>query len=383
MAIAETVLWAGMFYSFPALLLTWETDLGWSKTTLSGAFTLSLVIFAILAPFVGRLIDQGLGRWVLVFSAVFGAASLVGLSFVTTVWQFYLAWAALGVAMACGLYEACFSVITYFTGERARRAITLVTLVAGLAGTVSFPLVHALTRYDGWRLAVLALAALQILIAAPLCWIGIGAANKLQTGREHHTRHAPIRSGSVLGKGLFWLLAITYGAMALDHGLLLTHLLPLLDEKGVQASVAVLAAAMIGPMQVTGRVVMMMVERWVSMQAIAVGSLIAMAIAAASLLGVAGGLGLLVVFVVVHGAGYGVTSIARPVITAEFLGRENFGQVSGMLAMPYWIVIAVAPTLAALLWESGGYDVVIIVALCATIVGLVAMLLASRIHRRS
>jgi len=83
LAIAETIVWAAMFYSFPALILEWERSLGWSKTELSGAFTLSLVTSAVLAPVVGRLIDRGLGRYVYTGCALLGAVLLALLSRVT------------------------------------------------------------------------------------------------------------------------------------------------------------------------------------------------------------------------------------------------------------------------------------------------------------
>ena len=61
LAIAETLVWAGYYYSFPAMLLFWESDLGWSRTELTFAFTASLIVSAILAPVSGRLIDRGRG----------------------------------------------------------------------------------------------------------------------------------------------------------------------------------------------------------------------------------------------------------------------------------------------------------------------------------
>ena len=62
LAVAETLVWAALYYLFPALLLEWERDLGWSKTELAGALTLALVISALLGPVTGRLIDRGFGR---------------------------------------------------------------------------------------------------------------------------------------------------------------------------------------------------------------------------------------------------------------------------------------------------------------------------------
>jgi hypothetical protein len=54
-AISQTLAWATCFYSFPAFLPIWETQLGFSKTSLTGAYTLSLIVAAIFAPFVGDL----------------------------------------------------------------------------------------------------------------------------------------------------------------------------------------------------------------------------------------------------------------------------------------------------------------------------------------
>jgi MFS family permease len=132
LAIAETIVWAAMFYSFPALILEWERSLGWSKTELSGAFTLSLLTSAVLAPVVGRLIDRGLGRYVYTGCALLGAVLLALLSRVTELWQFYVVWLGLGVAMSGALYEACFAILTRAMGTMAKRAITLVTLMSWL-----------------------------------------------------------------------------------------------------------------------------------------------------------------------------------------------------------------------------------------------------------
>ena len=88
---------------------------------------------------------------------------------------------------------------------------------------------------------------------------------------------------------------------------------------------------------------------------------------------------LIVSFVVLHGAGYGVTSIVRPVTTAEFLGRKNFGLIAGLLAVPFLGAGAASPTIAALVWEQVGYDGVIWLAATASIVGLVSLLIAAMI----
>ena len=108
LAIAQTLIWAGIYYMFPALLRHWEQDFGWSKTELALAFTSALIISALVAPFAGRLIDLDHGRKVLAIGSFCGGLLVALLAWVEHFWQFYLIWLALGVVMACALYEACF-----------------------------------------------------------------------------------------------------------------------------------------------------------------------------------------------------------------------------------------------------------------------------------
>ena len=382
LAIAETIVWAAMFYSFPALILEWERSLGWSKTELSGAFTLSLVTSAVLAPVVGRLIDHGLGRYVYTGCALLGAVLLALLSRVTELWQFYVVWLGLGVAMSGVLYEACFAILTRSMGTMAKRAITLVTLVAGFAGTVSFPSAYVLVGFVGWRGAVLTFAIAVAVVAAPLIWRGCRLAEE---GREAQAHQPSSRTGEVLRilrNPIYWLLAISFAMIALEHGVLLTHLLPILDERGIHGETAILAASMIGPMQVAGRLAMMAAERHVSILGIAMVCYAALGIAALSLLGTSAIPALLVAFVLFQGSGYGVTSIVRPVVTAEFLGRANFGVISGLLALPFIMATAASPTIAAFVWERGGYDRVILLALAASGIGLLSLLSAASLSAR-
>ena len=124
---------------------------------------------------------------------------------------------------------------------------------------------------------------------------------------------------------------------------------------------------------------MMASERHVSTLVIASACYIAMATAAISLLGSGAVPMLLVTFVVFQGAGYGVTSIIRPVVIAELLGRMNFGLVAGLLAVPFLAATAASPTVAALVWQVGGYNLVIIVATTASALGLLSLLTAAKL----
>ena len=146
-AVAETLVWAAYYYSFAAFFPTWEAELKFSKPVLTGAFTMALIVAAFAAPLVGRLIDFGHGKSLFSGGALVAGVLLLLLSQVTEVWQFYLIWFGIGLAMSSSLYEACFAIITYTMGLEARRAITYVTLIAGFASTISFPGAHILIKF--------------------------------------------------------------------------------------------------------------------------------------------------------------------------------------------------------------------------------------------
>lgn len=381
LALAQTIVWAAMYYSFPALLPEWEQDLGWSKTELSLAFTASLVATALLAPMAGRLIDRGAARLIHPGGALAGAALLVLLSRVTELWQFFAVWLAMGVAMSVCLYEAAFAIITVTVGKRAREAITAVTLIAGFAGTVSFPSAHFLAGLFGWRGAVLAFAAAIVLLAIPLMLWGLRLLGRHQTAEDDPVAAGPGDTGdraAVTRRPAFWLLGFAFGTIGLSHGMILAHLLPILADRGIAEGIAVFAASMIGPMQVFGRIVMLATEKKVNIFGVAVACYLGMAAGSLALLMAGAAPWLVAAFVLLHGSGYGTASIVRPVLTAEVLGRRRFGVIAGMLAIPFMGGFAIGPTMAALLWGAGGYDLVVGIAVAVIAAGLAAVAAARR-----
>jgi MFS family permease len=380
LAIAQTIVWAGLFYAFPALILRWETEFGWAKAELTGAVTLSIGLSAVCSPLAGRLIDRGLGARVLAGGALAGGVCIGLLGLVETLWQFYLLWALIGIATGFCLYDACFAVVVRARGKGARRPITLITLVAGLAGTLSFPLAHGVAEAFGWRASCFAFALLILLFGLPLMWQGV---RRLEAAAEDP--EMPLASGpdeghatSFLRRPAFWLLAIAFALLGLNHSAILNHFLPMLAERGIPDGMAVFAAAMIGPMQVAGRLAMMAVERHVSNRGITIACFLSVSLATVSLISASLVPMMLVPFVILQGSGHGVTSIMKPLVIGDILGRANFGAISGSQAMIFKLTVAAAPFVGALLWELGDYDLVLGVMLTAALAGLALFLLAAR-----
>ncbi|MCR9139337.1 MAG: MFS transporter [Alphaproteobacteria bacterium] len=385
LAAGQMIVWAGLFYSFAALLLIWETSLGWSKTELAVGFTIALLVAASASPLTGRIIDAGFGRLLLGGSALFGAFALALLAMVRDQTMFLVVWALIGLAHAGCLYEPCFAFVTRTMGTSARAAITRITLCAGFASALAFPLGAWLSATLGWRGAVIIFATGVAVLGVPLL---VAGASLLQ--RNGETAHnAPPRATSraavraAMGRREFWLLAIAFPLIALNHGILLNHVIPILVDRGLTEAMAVTVASLIGPAQVAGRLAMMRFDHRVSAVALSVVAFAGLSLAAGVLF-LAGTTPLLAfVFAATQGATYGVTYILKPVITAESLGTTGFGGISGLLAVPNLAAFAVAPFIGAALWQFGGYSTAIAAAGLAALLGLAAIAILAVMMRRS
>lgn len=379
LAIGQTLIYAGCYYSFPALLPELAAGTGWSKATLALGPTLGFLIMAGLTVVTGRLVDRGLGGEMLIWGPVLVAVGVLGLALAPTPAVWLLSWALIGVAQAGCLYETCFAFLTRRLGDDARAAITRVTLVAGFAGTLAFPLGHWVGRVLGGQGGMLVFAALALLAVPCNIW----AVRSLRRRERAGATPAPTPPGTLqvaLKKPAFWIIAAAFTAIYLNHGILLTYVLVLFADRGAAPGLAALAAASIGPAQVAGRLILLAAGARVSTgQAtkVAAGGIVA----AGMILWAAGMAPILIfAFALAQGAGAGLMSILRPVLIAEVLGRSGFGVISGAVAVAPILASAAAPSVGAGLLALGGPDLVY--AACLVLAGLGLALVIVLLARR-
>src|ERR1700733_615241 len=169
----QTPAWASSYY-LPAILADpIGRDLGVSSNWIFAAFSGSLVISALLGPRVGRQIDLFGGRPVLSMSNLTLAVGLALLGATYSIPVLVVAWLLLGVGMGLGLYDAAFATLGRIYGDNARRAITGITLLAGFASTIGWPLTAWGLDAIGWRNTCFAWAAAHVVLGLPLNLFGI------------------------------------------------------------------------------------------------------------------------------------------------------------------------------------------------------------------
>lgn len=378
--VAQTVIWASIFYSFPALVLRWQAEFGWTTTTIMGAFSLAIAMQGLAAPAFGRLIDRGSAPLSFPLGALAGAACLIAMTQVTGPVGFYGVWATMGMAMGLTLYDPCFSLVTRARGPRARHAITAITLAAGFASTLAYPLTAIVSDLAGWRAALWTLAGLVLVVNLPLARFAAVKLEQEVADQAAMTPDAPVTDGPAPNQlPGFWWLAMGFALAALGTGIVMSHLFPMMAALGVTGSMAVLAGSMIGPSQVAGRVLLMLSGTRFSAMTMSVTALLAVALAALFLGAAAWWAVLVFAFAIAQGLGYGLTSILRPVVTRDVLGQAQFGRIAGAVARPSLLAFAVAPGVAAILADTMGYGAVIAVCAAAPLAGALCLLRLRRL----
>jgi MFS family permease len=193
LALGQTLTYAGCLYAFPALLPELEEGTGWGKATLALGPTLGFLIMAGLTVLTGRLVDRGLGGEMLVWGPVLVALGVLGLGLAPSPAVWLLAWAVIGVGQAGCLYETLFAFLTRRLGTGARAAITRVTLVAGFAGTLAFPLGHWAGERLGGQGGMLVFAGV-VLLAVPC---NLWAVRSLRRRERAEVEHRPAPPGTL------------------------------------------------------------------------------------------------------------------------------------------------------------------------------------------
>lgn len=358
LALGQTLGYACFFYIFAALVLVWQRVLPWGDGVLALGPLLAIGVTAALSPQVGRWVDRGHALRLMGFGTVLGAASLALLALATHPAIYLLAFAGLGAAASATLYEVCFALLIRRFGVEARGPITRVTLVAGLASTLAFPAGAGLAAAFGWQVAVWVAVAVVLGLMLPLQLWG---AHHLGGGRRKDT--PPPRTGAawsaILARpGVLGLMAL-FALLNLDHWMLVSLIRPILADLGVSEARAVLAAALIGPAQVLGRLALMAAGARLNTRIAARLTVLAMLAGPLFLLLSGGGALLVFAFALAQGAAMGILTILKPLMISEVNGPADYAASAAAISLPAMLSTAVAPLLGTWIMGQGGPEALI------------------------
>ena len=379
LAVGETVAWAGLYYIFPAALLRWDTTFEWGIEKLSVGFSIALICSALSGIFAGRLIDRGHSRKLMPISVLLGGILLCLVPHVTQIWHFYVGWGAIGITLSGCLYEPCFSFLTKNYQDKARKPIIMVTLIAGFASTLCYPCFSWLSESFGWHTAIYVFAISTCIICVPSFLYGTSLEHT--TISPETTKQDPFRAvtSSVIINPVFWGIFLVFIALALNHGMIVSQIFPLLQSRELSNNYVVFFAACIGPMQVIGRLILFSAEnlmgRNISALKICALCLVCLFVASSILYKGSTSVVIIAIFIILQGGPHGLISIVRPIMTAEFMGRLNFGLISSMIAFGAVWGSAIAPAISGSISERLGYDSMMVATATVALMGLGCLIL--------
>lgn len=346
LGVTQTLAWASTYYLPAVFADPISAELHLSRSWFFGIFSAALLLSGLLGPLAGRAIDRHGGRDVLAATSLVFAAGLAVLSQASGVAGLAAGWAVIGIGMGFGLYEAAFATVAGLYGRDARNAITGITLFAGFASTVGWPASTFLIDTVGWRGACLAWAGLHLLLGLPL--------NRLLVPKSRVAVVEP-PSAAAAPAGVPWtmiILAGVFGATWFVSTAMAAHLPRLLEALGSTSTAAVFAASLVGPAQVAARLIEFSLLRRASslLSARLATALHPLGAVLLALIGPAAA----IPFVILHGAGNGMLTIARGTMPLALFGATGYGLRTGILAAPARVLQGGAPLLFGLVLDRGG-----------------------------
>ncbi|MGH7156048.1 MAG: MFS transporter [Acetobacteraceae bacterium] len=377
LGFTQTLAWATTFYMPTVIVGPAAASLLASPTVLLGGFSWSLLVAGLASPLVGRRIEQAGGRGVLALGMLAMGGGLLLLAALPSVIGWWLGWTVIGGGMALGLYDASFATVGRLLGSEARPVIVGVTLMAGFASTVGWPMGVGLVHAIGWRGTLAVYAVILFAVNLPLILLLVPKASG--SGRPVTDPGAEMTQPSH-ASAMLVLLAAFFSIRAGVSAVVSVHVLRLFHGLGMSAGAGVAVAALFGPSQVFGRMLEWVFARRLDpFTSSVLGAILLPVGVAALLVGAAPA-----AFAVGYGMSNGILTISRGTLPMHLFGTRGYATRLGRLALPALLAQALTPTAVTpliLAWPAtmvfAGLGVAALVALAC----LLSLALPTRIAR--
>lgn len=345
LGLTQVVGYGTLYYSFGALAPSMAQDLGWSVEWVYGALSASLLIGGLVAPISGAWADRFGAARVMAWGSIAAALALVACAVAPERISFVAGLVAIEMASALVLYATAFAALAQVTGSDARRRITHLTLIAGFASTIFWPLTTLLHENYTWREVYLIFAVVNLTICLPIhIWLA-------RHTRRHLAKDTTAAAGPTVApqhlaprerRRAFSLMLLGFALLGFVSSAILVHMVPLLATLGF-GSAAVLITTLFGPAQVLSRLINMQFGRNLPQPALAMLAATLMPLAlfvlTMSVPWSAGG----VAFAILFGLGSGLSSIVLGTLPLALFGTAGYGRRLGWVSSARLAVSAFAP----------------------------------------
>jgi MFS family permease len=386
LGVTQVIGYGTVYYSFAILAADIARDFGWPVSWLYGAFSAALLAGGFAAPLTGRRIDRHGAGLVMAVGSATSALALAAMALAPGPIGFVAALIALEICSTLMLYDAAFAALVQTCGKDARLRITHLTLIAGFASTIFWPLTTWLDGRFDWRLILGLFAAINLVVCLPihgaLARATRGAAPERPTEQSPAGTAPPPAAPEAGSRRIFVLVALGFALSGMVLSAILAQMVPVLAGLGLGGS-ALLVSTLFGPAQVLVRFVNMVfgVRRsplFVTILAMAMfpAAMLCLAVTAPAVAGAA-------VAAVLLGFGSGLKSIVQGTLPLALFGSASYGARLGSLALVRQFMAAGAPFAFAASLEGLGATVSLGLAALTGLLGVGCFLEILRLRGRS
>lgn len=356
LGLTQIIGYGTLYYSFSILAPGMARDFGWTQEWVFAVFSAALLIGGLAAPSIGRRIDRHGAGAMMALGSLVAALSLVLCGLAPDRLTFVAGMIVMEIASAFVLYNAAFAALVQITPQSGQKSITHLTLIAGFASTLFWPITTELHAHLTWRQVYLAFAVLHLVACLPFhCWLARAMNADRRGGKDRAGAVAAIAGSVASGdrRRAFTLMGLGFALEGFVLSALLVHMVPLLSAVGLGAS-AVLVGTLFGPAQVFSRFINMLAGRGLSQLVLAVISAAFLVAGLSTLLVSAPWIWGAAAFAILFGLGSGLTSIVQGSLPLALFGSEGYGALLGKISSIRLIVSALAPFVFSVLMARFG-----------------------------
>lgn len=384
----QVIGWGTSFSAMPIFGTPIAGDLGLAREWVFGGITVMLLVSALVAPRIGRLVDRMGARHIMVAGSLIAAVAMLIQSFAFDLITYMAGWVVVGIATPMMLGNAAMPGLVQVVGPNARTAITSLMLISGLTSTIFLPFNAYLLGTIGWRQAYLVFALLHLVVCAPLHWLALRprAPETSATSSSGPTKPAPPPDG-LLDAGhrrqAFILMAIWFCTEGLITWGLYLQVIDVLIASGLTMTQAISVWAIVGPCQSLARLGELISGGKHSILTTTLLASLAVSLSFLALLPMGVSLTTAVAFCVCMGLGHGLFAVARNTLPLILFGSREFGTYIGLLTVPQNIVNAAAPIIFAAVISRLSPEWALWIAAISAWIGFVSVIFLVRFCRKA
>jgi MFS family permease len=384
LGVVELTCWGALIYTFSVFLPEIHRDLGWSQTLITAAYSFSIAVRAVTATFAGWWVDRHGAAGLMITGSLGGVLILIAWSLISSPVELFAVFLGIGLITAAVLYEPAFAIVVRLYPDRRNNALLIVTVLAGFASTVFLPAAGALIAWLGWRHALLTLSV--VMLAGAVLPLALFVRDPRKRGNGIHDATGPvtgIRPAARMAARSRPYLWLTVSAFLISITLVLVnvYLVSYLLGQGYPLIAAAAATGSLGILSVLGRVFLSQAARRIRLARLTAILISCQALAPIPLL--TGTLPGLVSFILLFGAGFGVITLARASLLAEFAPAAMYARWQGFQSTILTVAQVIAPVLGSLVHDWAGYSAVFSVGAVFSAAAAGSLFMADRAARRS